>query len=478
MTLGVAIFRFALIPFLTHPGYTDAHYYFLTARRLAAGEGLITDFIWNFVEAPNFASLPVPSHRFWMPLATAIQTSGIVAFGSVLDALRSAQLAVALVAIAIAPATYLLARRLGAGQRLAALAALVAGLGAVDAVAWSSLDNFAPLAVLGTLLFATLPGVAAGRLREILVAGAALGGIVLARADGPLYALAPLLLARRAPRAALAVLALGALVALPWYARNAVLAPVDAPFARAALLVRYEDFFSLEAPRLESFIRSLDVVLAAKWDALPTDLGVFILSTGIVLGPLALFAAWRRRADPAAAGWLVVTLGVFVAQWLVFTLHSTRGSLSHSLAGVVPGAIALGLLQASGLARTTARPAAFAVAAATLALSVLGVAQWKSAFDPVEGERRARVSRGDVLTPVFAADAASWRYFVDGPVLMTPPEGLAVLRNAARRYGARTLVLESGHFAAYDRLYDGLDRVEWLEPLGVEESTKVWRIRE
>src|SRR5439155_1504132 len=181
-----------------------------------------------------------------MPLATAIQSAGIAFFGALLDPLRAAQLAIALVAIAITPATYLLARRLGAGRELAALAAFVAGVGGVEAVAWSSLDNFAPLALLGTLLLASLPGMARGARRDIVVAG---------------------------------------------------------------------------------------------------------------LGPIALVAA-VRRADPIARGWLVVTAAIFLSQWLLFTLHSTRGSLAHSLAGIVPAAVVLALVAVEPWIVSTRRLAA------------------------------------------------------------------------------------------------------------------------
>src|SRR5438552_9538779 len=252
-TLAVAVLRLAVIPLLTHPGYSDAYYYFIAAERLAHGQGLTIDFIWSAAEAPGLPALPIPALRFWMPLATAIQSAGIAFFGALLDPLRAAQLAIALVAIAITPATYLLARRLGAGRELAALAAFVAGVGGVEAVAWSSLDNFAPLALLGTLLLASLPGMARGARRDIVVAGLALGGCVLARADGALYALAPLLLLRRAPRAVVATLAVAAVVAAPWYLRDAMLGVPQGQLARATLLVRYDEFFRMDPPTLERF---------------------------------------------------------------------------------------------------------------------------------------------------------------------------------------------------------------------------------
>ena len=70
MSVAALIVRVASAVVVAQPGYTDAFYYSIVASRLAHGEGLTADFIWNFLEAPNFAPLPIPSHQFWVPLAT------------------------------------------------------------------------------------------------------------------------------------------------------------------------------------------------------------------------------------------------------------------------------------------------------------------------------------------------------------------------------------------------------------------------
>ncbi len=475
-TLAVALFRVGAAQFQTHPGFTDAYYYFETASRLARGEGFTTDLVWNFVEAPGFAPLPAPSHRFWMPLATVLQALGIVVAGGVLGPFRAAQLPITLVAVAIAPATYLLARRLGQAPQLAALAAFVAGLGGVDAAAWSSLDNFGAVALLGTLLLASLPGIASGSRRDIAVGGVALGLIVLARADGALYALAPLVLLRTRPRAMLATLLLAALTALPWELRDIALGIPSGQFARAALLVRYEDFFRIAAPTAERYLASFDVVLSAKMQALLTNALTFDLATFVALGPLALVAAWRRRDEAISRGWLVATVGLYLTQSFLFTLHSTRGSFSHSLAGLVPGAITLGLFQLAPALRSVRRPAAGSLVVACLALSAYAALLWRDAFDPPLAVRVGLVEQGFVRAPALVADAASWRYVLDGPALVTPADGLDVAREVARRYGAKTLVLEPGHFSAYDALYEGRERVDWLEPVTLDGPARVWRI--
>ena len=477
-TLAVALFRVLVLPFLTQPGYSDAFYYFGAARRLTGGQGLTVDFVWNFIEAPGFPPLPIPSHRFWMPLASALQAAGIALFGSVLDALRSAQLAIAFVAIAIVPATYVLARRLDLSPRAAALVAFLAGLGGIDAAAWSSLDYFAPLALAATLLLAALPGIAAGRPRDAVIGGLALGAIVLARSDGALYAVAPLLVAgRRQPRLALATIAIGALVALPWFVRDATLGLPEGQLARAAFLVRYEDFFAIATPTLQAYLAALDVALAAKLRALGANGVTFLFATFVVLGPLAVVGAWRRRAHPIALGWLTLAVLTYLVQSLVFTLHSTQGSYPHSLAGLVPATVAIAVAEGARWLTATRSFAAVALGVGGLALSVSSIAQWPGLYDPNLATRRANVASGDIIAPAMVIDAPAWRYVLDGPAIVTPADGLAAARDVARRYGVRTLVLEAAHFSAYDPLYRGAEHPDWLEPVRVEGLTKVWRVR-
>jgi hypothetical protein len=484
--LAVAAFRAVAVFVMTQPGYTDAYYYFAAAQRLASGQGLSVDFVWNFLEAPGFAPLPIPSHRFWMPLASAIEAVGIVSFGPLLGAFRGAQVATLLVALLIPVVTYIAARRLGLSAGGSALAAFVAGLGGAYAPAWSSLDNFAAVAVLGTLVLLGLDGVAAGRPRDVVLTGLSLGGLVLARADGALYALAPLLLLTRAPLSAFSAVTLGALVALPWYVRNFALGFPEGQFARTALLVRYEDFWRLEPPGLARYVAAPVDALTTKLGALAANAvwagdgpGAFALATLLVLGPLALW--WSLRGDSILArSWLVVTLALYLTHSLVFTAHSTRGAFPHSLAGVLPVAIALGI---AGLGDLTRRVGAVLPRVAFAVLALLAVfasarwmLQWKTDFDVPFSARSALASTGAIETPALVVDAAAWRYVLGGPTLVTPADGLAAARDVARAYGARTLVLEPVHFTAYRQLYEGLNRADWLEFVISENGIAVWRI--
>jgi len=191
---ALLVFRLASAAVVFQPGYTDAYYYANVAKRLAAGQGLTADFIWNFLEATG--PLPVPSHRFWMPLATVLQAIGIKGLPFV-DPFRAAQTVEILVACAIPVVTYKAARSLGASANAALVTAALTGLGGAFSPGWVSLDAFAPAAVIGTVFFLSYRRAAAGDLRAGAIAGLAVGLLFLARAEGALFGLPLLFLLRR-----------------------------------------------------------------------------------------------------------------------------------------------------------------------------------------------------------------------------------------------------------------------------------------
>src|SRR5258708_13392823 len=71
---------------LHHPGYTDAYYYFNAGQRLAQGKGLTDVALWTYIGAP--AGLPIPSHLYWMPLASLVAAVGMFIGGPNLNAAR------------------------------------------------------------------------------------------------------------------------------------------------------------------------------------------------------------------------------------------------------------------------------------------------------------------------------------------------------------------------------------------------------
>ena len=478
MSVAALLVRIASAVIVAQPGYTDAYYYSVVAGRLAHGDGLTADFIWNFLEAPSFADLPIASHRFWVPLATTLQAGGVALFGGLLGEFRAAQAAVIAVAAFLPAATYSAARSLGTSSRYALAAATMVGLGGVFAPGWVAADSFAPAALIGTLFFIAFAPAARGSVGAGAVAGLLVGLLYLARAEGALFGLALLALAvRPASRHAGAA---GSLVALAiggaWFARDLSLGAGDL-LARSVLLVRYEDFFRIASPTLPEFFSALPDVLAAKASAVVTNATTALFALFVLLGPLAVTAEWRMRARYDVRAWTSLLILVFLAQSLLWTLHSTRGSYFHSLAAFFPFGMALaGAGAERALARrdpTSAR--IWVTGALVLAVAVSGGAlvQWDAAFNTVA---RTRTAALDAIPagPFMAIDAAAWRSLSGRSVVVTPADGGLEFACAGALYGARSVVLESAHFRAYDAIYTGAERPPWLGPPVTRDSIKIF----
>ncbi|HKY51477.1 MAG TPA: hypothetical protein VJP45_09490 [Candidatus Limnocylindria bacterium] len=441
---------------VAQPGYTDAYYYTLVASRLAHGDGLSADFIWNFIEAPRLEALPVASHRFWVPLATTLQAGGIALLGGLLGEFRAAQAAVIAVAAALPAVTYAAARSLGVSTGYALGAASVVGLGGVFAPGLVAADSFAPAALIGTLFFIAFARAALGSTAAGALAGLLVGLLYLARAEGALFGLALLALAARpvSRRPGLLGSAIALAIGGAWLARDLSLGGGDL-LARSMLLVRYEDFFRIESPTLAAFSAALTGVLAAKAGAVASNAVTAVFAFAVLLGPLAALAARRLRARADVRAWSALLVLVFLAQSLLFTLHSTRGSYFHSLAAFFPFGIALA---AAGAERALARRDA-AIArlwttgafALVLVLTAGALVQWDAAFNTIARSRTAALA-AIPPGPFMAIDAAAWRYLSGRPVIVTPAEfelGVCL----AARYGASAIVLEGPHFREWDNVY-------------------------
>jgi len=463
----MSLFRLGSALVVSQPGYTDAYYYAGVARRLAAGQGLTADFIWNFLEAAPGAALPVASHRFWMPLASVLQAIGIDAL-PFLDPFRAAQAAVILVALFIPIVAYRATRSLGGGDQPALIAAGLAGLGGAFAPGWVSLDAFAPAAVLGTLFFLAYGRAAKGDVEAGALAGLWVGLLFLARAEGAVFGLALLALlwsrrSRNTRSAGFAGSAIALAIGLGWLARDLSLGPIPDLFARSALLVRYEDFFAIAPPTMTAFVAALPEVLSAKVGAAGSNAATFLFAFGLLLVPGMVIAVRARPTIPAVRAFAALAAAIYVLQTVVVTLHSTRGSYFHSLAAFVPYGVALGVVGTGQLLRTLERRRVAAVAgiAAAAVVSVFALAEWDAAFDP---PYRDRLLAAHAIPPgrFMAVDAAAWRWISRRPVIVTPADLGPCAISAASYSAPKWLVIEKVHFSAYGPLLSGAALPEYL----------------
>jgi len=446
--------RAASMLVVAQPGYTDAYYYTVVAERLALGQGLTADFVWSFMESSGGGDVPVASHRFWMPLATLVAALGIRLAGGIVGTFEAAQLAIVAIAAAIPAFAYAASRSLGGTHRAAMFVAAVTGLGGLFAPGWVSIDSFAPAAVVGTAFFLLYRRAARGDVRAGALAGLAVGVLYLARAEGAIFGIALLTLRSRAGLAGAAV---ALCIGLVWQLRQMALGYPAELLARSLLLVRYEDFFRIEPPTIEAYLAAWPAALEAKVQALVTNAVTFAMAFQLFLLPglaIALHRQWDRAEVRAWAGLAAL---VFIAQSLLWTLHSTRGSYFHSLAAFVPFGVALAV---AGSSRWSARPLATATVAGCAAISIFALAQWDDVFN---GAYQRRAAAAAVLPAgrLLAIDAAAWRWITGRVAVVTPADGLERAACDLRRTDPRVLILEPAHFSAYDQQYrEGTRRAE------------------
>ena len=463
LSLAFVAVRFATALVVSQPGYTDSYYFTDVAVRLAHGQGLTADFLWSPVEggpSPATLTLPTASHLFWVPLPTVIAAIGIALFGSVLDTFRAAQLPFIAISAFVPALTYRAARALGAEDRPALAATVVVGLGGLLAPGLVAVDAFAPAALIGTAFFMAYGRAAAGRVRWGIAAGVLVGLLYLARTEGAFFGLA-LLALLAVPRARVAAAA-GALCALAiggaWLGRDiAAGAPSDL-FARSALLVRYEDFFAYAPTYVGMAGTSLADLVGPKAGALVQNAGTFLFAYALVLlVPLAAGLV-ALRAHAGARAWAGLAIVVYVAQSLVWTLHSTRGSYFHSLAAFFPFGVAIAAVGAQRLLASRASQVGAAwmwgVVVIVAAISYGAVAQWDASFNAA-ARARADAVKAIPDGPFLAIDGAAWRWISGRTVAVTPADGLAAAGCVAARIGARSIVLEPAHFSAYAALASG-----------------------
>src|SRR2546425_293471 len=334
-----------------------------------------------------------------MPLASIVQAAGIATLEPLLGTFRSAQAVIVLVAAFVPAVTYAAARNIGVTPRAALAGAAFAGIGGgAFAPAWVTLDSFAIASVVGTCFFMPSARAADGDVRAGALAGALVGLLFLARAEGSLFGVALLALAARpmSRRAGVAGAIVALAVGLGWLARGQLLGGSPDLLTRSALLFRYEDFFAITPTGSADLAALVTTRLGALWSDLIVALfGLFVLLAFPLF--LGLRAGWRLPAVRAFAGLAIL---IYVAEGLIWPLHATRGSYFHSLAAFYPFAMAVVALGGeTWLARRDVGARRLAVTgtlAAAMGLAVFGLATWDTA---VNTPYRMRVAALDAIPP-------------------------------------------------------------------------------
>jgi hypothetical protein len=300
------------------------------------------------------------------------------------------------------------------------------------------------------------------------------------------------------------------LVMAPWFARNLALvgAPLPPGGLQGAWLREYNDFFSYQKPiTLATYLAwGPGPILGSKLAALALTAGQMAAVMSFALAPFALVGMWRLRRTVAAWPWLIYTIGAWLALALLFPFPAIYGSVLHSEVAVFPflnvAAVAgldaalewIGHRTGADARRTASRQrvylgASIALAAALSAFLVLSNAHdwdatataYATAGHVIAADARATPppfsgeGSGERSPIVMVADPANYYLDAGQRAIVLPDQGLATMAAAARRYGARYLVLEPVHSPAQDALWRGREASPLLTPLLREPGLQVYR---
>lgn len=510
--IDVTVFLIALVVRLVSawplriPGYFDAFYYYNVALDLVAGRGMTDFVVWNYLDGPFV--LPRPSHLYWMPLTTWLAAIGIRVLGEWLSPWRAVQVLFAVMS-ALLP---VLAARLARAWWERADFALAAGLFATFTgyyfVYWSVPDTFTPFALTVSLaLLAAWRGIETNRAAWWTLAGVGVGLSHLTRADGVLVGLAflPVIwLYRGCVTWWKAVLAVGVgylATMVPWWWRNTVVvgSPLPGGGTRTIWLRRYDELFSFTLP--------LDPARYLAWGFWPIVRSKFraiVWSSVVIVGGLQFFLAvpaavgmWQRRYDPRVRFLASYTLILVSVMALVFTFPAQRGSVLHSaaallpwLSALVPGGVAalvewVARRRPSWNADQATRVFLFGFVGLVVLVSVWQYAMgvwlasgpsavlppWNRRFDHYVAVDRWLDDHGvSPDEPVLVVDPPSFYGMTGRRAVVIPTDGPRALEAVADLFGARFLVLEYDHAAAYNEAYDTGQLGGWRLRLRLEDA--------
>jgi len=388
------------------PADWDPAYYLEVARHLAAGDGAVTEAVWNLGWLPP--SLRHPADLHWMPLPSRVLVPFV---GAATDDWPAAQLCSVVLAACWAPLAWAWARRLDATEAEGWVAGLLAATAAGYTRTITTPDSIALYGLLGGALL-----LAASRRQAVAVPLAM--AVALTRGDGFLLGLAAALAWPALGGWRVALAGVGATVA--WYARGYLVAGqgwIDLR-ARVAESLVLQDVISLPAPS--------GVTLGARLGVLGEQAGS-VLTVGLIAGMVLIpgFAAItlaRRSADRGL--WPIVAYAVVFPPvvYLLAPAMAREGTVYRSDAALFVPACALAAVGASRLTR-----------------------RYHPAFLP--GLLMAGVLAGSVYAGRLYASATSW-HLDDCGYLEQVPSGLPVMSydpiGVAARCGRPGIIMARG----------------------------------
>ena len=462
-----------------HPLTMDEAYSYVNAATLARGQGFVEYFIWNYLNPPE--GVPHPGNLYWMPLTSLIAWIGMQLGGI---SFRSAQLGFIFLSALLPPLGYIIAWQISGIKRHAWVVALLMLWSGFYFRVWTTIDNFTPFAIAGTLaLYATWQALSTPRLWWMLPAGIMAGFAHLARADGPLLLITisgaalgyTILSSTTESRVSpiphlnkstllkcLALLILGYLIVMmPWFIRNIKLigTPLAPGGSRTIWLRSYNDLFSYNRDlSWQSYLAwGWGPILQSKWWALQQNLQRVLGEMGLIFAlPLASIGWWKERHHPLFQIVMLYFLLLFAAMTLVFTFPGPRGALFHSGGVILPYLFSAAVI---GLDATVAfisrhrrnwrvKPAQTVFSAGLVGLAIFltliiylrDLPQLGQPAEQVYAEIAATL-KGQEAT-VMVINPPAYLYFGGYQAIAIPNEPITTTLEVAGYYGATYLALD------------------------------------
>lgn len=318
------------------PGDWDPAYYLSVARHIAAGEGAVTDAVWNLAWLPPDLRHPADLH--WMPLPSRV----LVPFVSLAprNPWPATQLCACLLAAGWAPLAWFWAARLDASTAIRWCAGLIAVSAGGYVRTVTTPDSIALYGLLGGAAFLAAS-------QRMAVTLALVAAVAVTRGDGFLLGIAAALAwpGRRGWPVALA--GIGAFAA--WSMRCWIIGGEGwlAMRARVAGSLRLSELLTTNAPGAPTIGERF--LFAGQH--VPSMLTVaFIVSGGVLIWP-ALLEWVKRRHDRGLWPLLAYVLGFPVIIHLLAPAIAAEGSVYRSGAALFVPMCALGAVGAANLTK-------------------------------------------------------------------------------------------------------------------------------
>lgn len=495
-TLTIAI-GLVVGSFLRQPGYTDAYYYFNAAQRIAQGKGLTDAALWTYFGLPtSLSTLPVPSHLYWMPLASLIESPLGLTFGG-------AKLVMLICFAGLVALASIVGWLIGRTQRTAWLAGLLTLFSGFYFPWWFNTDTFALYGVIGAgALVAMGLGRTYSKIGWWALAGVLSGLAHLTRADG-LLLIGILLISALWPQrpqinriktiraAAIGLIAYG-LIMSPWFIRNlsAVGSILPIGGVQTAWMRSYDqiDGYPPGVSLNDFWAWGISNIVGSRIQALTLGAQTLIAVEGwIVLTPFMLFALWRRRADPFLSAFILYAIGLHAAMTLIFAFPGERGALFHSATALLPFWAALGAIGLDGAISWAARrrhwpltqsKTVFGAALIGYAIVLSGIVASRqfAGWNANGALYRQLAGQLPANAVVMVNDPPAFYYQTGLSAIVVPDNPPDVIPTLAAKYGVTHLILDVNRTVPMNDLYFGNTFPAFLKLIYDHDGVRIFEI--